>query len=109
MSDFTGEFDDGDMVSDATEVESLGSMSNYDVLKDKTQKLKIIDDSGSVASSWVETSDEFLWNFFIKFGMKKTLDAFSAEWFELNSKSKINKSELTEVPEIFTENLELSD
>lgn len=51
MSDFTGEFDDGDMVSDATEVESLGSMSNYDVLKDKTQKLKIIDDSGSVASS----------------------------------------------------------
>lgn len=41
--------------------------------------------------------------------MKKTLDAFSAEWFELNAKSKINKSELTEVPEIFTENLELSD
>ena len=36
MSDFTEEFDDGDMVSDATEVESLGSMSNYDVLKDKT-------------------------------------------------------------------------
>ena len=51
MSDFTGDFEEGDMVSDATELESLGSMNDYDLLKDKTQKLKIIDDSGSVASS----------------------------------------------------------
>ena len=41
--------------------------------------------------------------------MKKTLDAFSAEWFELNAKSQIDKAELPEVPEIFKENLELSD
>jgi hypothetical protein len=74
------------MISDATEVESLGSMNNYEVLKEKTKKLKIIDDDVSVNSNRVEKSDEFLRNFFIKFGMKQTLDAFSAEWFELNAK-----------------------
>lgn len=109
MSDFTGDLDEGDDVSDATEVESLGSMNNYDVLKDKTHKLKIIDDSQSVHTNRVETSDEFLRNFFIKFGMKKTLDSFSSEWFEFNAKSAINKSELPDVPEIFKDNLELSD
>jgi hypothetical protein len=91
MSEYTGEMDDGDDVSDATEVESLGSMNNYNILKEKTQKLKIIDDSASQTSNRIETSDEFLRNFFIKYGMKKSLDSFAAEWFELNAKSKIDK------------------
>jgi len=41
--------------------------------------------------------------------LKKTLDSFSSEWFELNAKQQINKNELPPVPEIFRENLELSD
>ena len=36
----------------------------------------LIDDGTSIASSKPENSDEFLRNFFIKFGMKKTLDSF---------------------------------
>jgi len=28
-----------------------------------------------------EQSDEFLRNFFIKFGMKKTLESFQTEWY----------------------------
>ena len=57
------------------------------------QKLKILDsntdypflliifiddmsDAVSIASQKYEYSDEFLRNFFIKFGMKKTLDSF---------------------------------
>ena len=34
----------------------------------------------------LESGDEFLRNFFIKFGMKKTLDSFQSEWFELKTK-----------------------
>lgn len=61
-------------------------MNDYDILKDKTLKLRIFDDSESATSNRIEKSDEFLRNFFIKFDMKKTLDSFSAEWFELNAK-----------------------
>jgi len=41
--------------------------------------------------------------------MKKTLDAFGAEWFEFSAKQQIDKSKLPEIPEIFRENLELCD
>ena len=32
-----------------------------------------------------EKSDEFLRNFFIKFGMRKTLESFQQEWYELKA------------------------
>jgi len=53
-------------------------LENIDKLMDQTKKkLKIVDDDGtSIASSKPENSDEFLRNFFIKFGMKRTLDSF---------------------------------
>jgi len=39
-----------------------------------------------------EKSDEFLRNFFIKFGMKKTLDQFSTEWYELKAMGELDIS-----------------
>ena len=36
-----------------------------------------------------EKADEFLRNFFIKFGMKKTLESFQTEWYELKSKGEL--------------------
>ena len=65
-------------------------LENIDKLMDQTKKkLKIVDgkkvqllnrgyldDGTSIASSKPENSDEFLRNFFIKFGMKRTLDSF---------------------------------
>ena len=50
-------------------------------------------DAVSVASTRNEKSDEFLRNFFIKFGMKKTLDAFQQEWFELKAKGELDLSQ----------------
>ena len=77
MSEATEEsLPDGlNQMAGATELE------NYQRLLEHTkQKLKIIDkeqaDTVSVTSQKVERSDEFLRNFFIKFGMKKTLDSF---------------------------------
>jgi hypothetical protein len=110
MSDITGgEYEDE--LSSATETESLGTIDDYDQLKDKTRKLKIIEseDTETVKSTREERSDEFLRNFFIKFGMKKTLDMFSQEWFENKANGNIDMSTLPIIPDIFRVNLELSD
>ena len=57
----------------------------------------------------IEHSDEFLRNFFIKFGMNSTLQSFQQEWFELKAKGKINMKTLPQIPEIYKRNAELSD
>ena len=57
----------------------------------------------------VEQSDEFLRNFFIKFGMDSTLECFQQEWFELKAKGKIDVKNLPQIPEIYRRNAELSD
>lgn len=98
-------------------------LENIDKLMDQTKKkLKIvdgrrlpvsyihgIDDGTSIASSKQENSDEFLRNFFIKFGMKRTLDSFQQEWFELKAKGQLDTSKLPQIPDIYRVNGELSD
>lgn len=66
-------------------------------------------DAASIAGIKVEKSDEFLRNFFIKFGMKKTLDSFQQEWFELKAKGQLDLSVMPPVPDIYKINSELSD
>ena len=59
--------------------------------------------------SQAEKSDEFLRNFFIKFGMKKTLEQFQTEWFELKALGELDTSKLPPIPLIYQRNQELSD
>lgn len=58
--------------------EEFGDLDDYDLLVQTTQRkmLTLHEDNVSQAStkSKTELADEFLRNFFIKFGMKKTLD-----------------------------------
>lgn len=68
-----------------------------------------IDDQTSITSTKQERSDEFLRNFFIKFGMKRTLDQFQQEWFELKAKGQLDVSKLPSIPEIYRVNGALSD
>ena len=56
-----------------------------------------------------EKSDEFLRNFFIKFGMRKTLESFQQEWYELKANNQLNTSQLPDIPQIYRLNAELSD
>ena len=56
-----------------------------------------------------EKSDEFLRNFFIKFGMRKTLESFQQEWYELKANNQLDTSQLPEIPQIYRLNAELSD
>lgn len=51
--------------------------------------------------------DDFTRNFLIKAGMKKTLDIFNAEWYELQSKGKLPPEISSAVPDIYLRNEEL--
>lgn len=93
--------------------EGAKDLENFERLMEQTkQKLKILEsdhDALSISSAKVENSDEFLRNFFIKFGMKKTLDSFQQEWFELKAKGELDLSQMPKIPEVYKTNAELSD
>ena len=55
-----------------------------------------------------EQSDEFIRNFFIKFGMRRTLESFQQEWYELKAKSALQQ-DMPALPQIYRRNAELSD
>lgn len=104
MSEVTQEsYPEGYVVSHAgTAIEDL---VDFDKLKEQTtKKLKIqeseIDpvDLMSVGSQKQEDGDEFLRNFFIKFGMKRTLDSFQQEWFELKTRGELDMDQMPEIP-----------
>jgi len=93
-----------DMMPKSLEDEDI---NDYEVLMDKTKKLKLkSEDSQSVKSSHTETADEFLRNFFIKFGMTKTLESFQLEFYEKKANGETMEDE---IPEVYSKNLELSD
>lgn len=60
-------------------------------------------------SKQVEKADEFLRNFFIKFGMKKTLESFQTEWYELRAQGDLQSNQMPQIPAIYRKNQELSD
>lgn len=41
--------------------------------------------------------------------MKKTLDSFQTEWFELKTKGELNLDLMPEIPQVYRENIELSN
>lgn len=62
------------------------------------------DDRASESTSKAEKADEFLRNFFIKFGMKKTLDQFQTEWYELKATGELDMSQMPTIPPIYQRN-----
>jgi len=48
-------------------------------------------------------------NFFIKFGMKKSLDLFQQEWYELKAKGEIDYDLMPEIPEVYKQYHNKSD
>ena len=51
--------------------------------------------------------DDFIRNFFIKAGMKRSLETFNSEWYELQSKGKLSPDLSTPVPDIYLRNEDL--
>ena len=116
MSEVTQEsFPEGYMVTHAGG--AVEDLVDFDKLVQQTQnKLKIqeseLASDGSISEISVthkEDCDEFLRNFFIKFGMKRTLDSFQQEWFELKTKGDLDLCQMPEIPQVYKENIELSN
>ncbi len=78
-------------------------LNNYDDLLQGTRKKMQILSDGDVSENGgkQEKSDEFLRNFFIKFGMKKTLDQFQREWYELKAMGSLDMSLMPSIPPIY--------
>ena len=53
--------------------------------------------------------DDFIRNFLIKAGMKRTLDNFNAEWYEMQSKGRLPAEISSAVPDIYLRNDELDE
>mmetsp|Transcript_42509 Transcript_42509/g.74601 ORF Transcript_42509/g.74601 Transcript_42509/m.74601 type:complete len:587 (-) Transcript_42509:162-1922(-) len=51
--------------------------------------------------------DDFIRNFLMKYGMRRSLDSFQTEWYELQQSGKFKDSELQIVPDIYTRNQSL--
>ena len=104
-----------DVFAERSVAEGDPELADYNRLKQQTQKrLHVLSDMGEVEEpetpkSAIEQSDEFLRNFFIKFGMRKTLESFQQEWCELKANNKLDKESLPQIPEVYRRNAELSD
>lgn len=51
--------------------------------------------------------DDFIRNFLIKSGMKRSLEVFNTEWYELQSKGRLPAELSTPIPDIYLRNEEL--
>lgn len=52
--------------------------------------------------------DDFVRNFLVKAGLKRSLESFNAEWYEMQSKGKLPSELSSSVPDIYLRNEELS-
>ena len=75
---------------------------------DEPDAVRVQETAASEGAASHEQSDEFIRNFFIKFGMRKTLEAFQQEWYEHKAHQTL-PAVLPEIPEIYRKNAELSD
>jgi hypothetical protein len=53
--------------------------------------------------------DDFIRNFLIKTNMRRALDTFNTEWYELESKGKLGEEYTKAVPDIYMRNQELDE
>ena len=93
--------------------EDDADLKDYNRLVQQTQKkLHIVDDEADdvevQAAASMEQSDEFIRNFFIKFGMRRTLEAFQQEMCEHKANNRLPAG-LPEIPQIYRKNAQLSD
>ena len=41
--------------------------------------------------------------------MKRTLDSFQQEWFELKTRGELDMDQMPEIPKVYKENIDLSN
>lgn len=53
--------------------------------------------------------DDFIRNFFIRSGMKRSLDAFNTEWYQMMASGKLRQEDIGVVSDIYVRNQELDE
>lgn len=62
------------------------------------------DENAAKVQQRPQVIDDFFRNFLVKYGMKRSLEAFQAEWYEMQQSGKFKDSELQIVPDVYTRN-----
>lgn len=94
--------EDEDDLADA--LASINIRKSTNVLTSQEMSQTLGDANTQVRPSVV---DDFIRNFLIKVGMKRTLESFNAEWYDLQSKGKLPAEISTPIPDIYLRNEEL--
>mmetsp|Transcript_89492 Transcript_89492/g.186966 ORF Transcript_89492/g.186966 Transcript_89492/m.186966 type:complete len:584 (+) Transcript_89492:110-1861(+) len=66
--------------------------------------LTVPGDSPAKVQQRPQVIDDFFRNFLLKTGMKRSLETFQTEWYELQQSGKFKNSELEIVPDVYTRN-----
>mmetsp|Transcript_31033 Transcript_31033/g.29637 ORF Transcript_31033/g.29637 Transcript_31033/m.29637 type:complete len:571 (+) Transcript_31033:149-1861(+) len=93
-ADFKDDDDDDDLA------DALASLQFKQKTENEHQQTSITQVRPSVV-------DDFVRNFLIKAGLKRSLDAFNIEWYELQSKGKLSVELSTPVPDVYLRNEDL--
>ena len=104
--DFTYEEVVDDVDEDADDDDLADALATLQV-KQKGASSADSKNSGVITQVRPSVADDFVRNFLIKVGMKRTLDLFNAEWYELQSKGKLPPEMSVAVPDIYLRNEEL--
>ncbi|XP_066300435.1 sperm-associated antigen 16 protein-like [Branchiostoma lanceolatum] len=56
-----------------------------------------------------EVVDDFVRNYLLKMGMRKTLECFQTEWYELQQKGLLKEEDIQTVPDVYSRNQQLDD
>jgi sperm-associated antigen 16 protein len=75
--------------------------------KAESSQSQLLNTTTSMTQVRPSVVDDFVRNFLIKAGLKRTLDLFNTEWFELQSKGKLPNELSTPVPDIYLRNEDL--
>ncbi|XDV39022.1 hypothetical protein PO909_008321 [Leuciscus waleckii] len=67
-------------------------------------ELSITEGEEDLETAVPEVVDDFLRNYLVKMGMKRTLDCFQTEWFEMIHKGLIKTDQMDFVPDAYTHN-----
>merc|ERR1711998_592783 len=87
-----GEFDD----------DEEDNLEDYNFLKAETKVDEALagdlDEGRALVEQGKEVVDDFIRNFFIRHEMKRSLDIFESEWYELQMMGKLRKADIEVVP-----------
>lgn len=100
--------EEGDQVDEEEVLDDINRLVNEEQEKRRQEEAEHSLGAGNDGPARVQQRpqviDDFFRNFLIKNSMKRSLEAFQSEWYELQQSGKFQGSELQVVPDLYTRN-----